>query len=115
VVSNLLSNAVKFTSRGGRAEIRLERSASEVRIVVTDTGKGIRPDFLLHAFEPFRQAEAASRRREGGLGLGLAIVRRVVELHGGRVEARSEGEGRGTEMVVTLPFRPPAAARGRSG
>ena len=115
VVSNLLSNAVKFTSLGGRAEIRLERSASEARIVVTDTGKGMPPDFLLHAFEPFRQAEAASRRREGGLGLGLAIVRRVVELHGGRVEARSEGEGRGTEMVVTLPFGPPAAARGRSG
>jgi signal transduction histidine kinase len=115
VVSNLLSNAVKFTPSGGHAEIRLEHSASEIRIIVTDTGQGIRPDFLSHVFEPFRQAEAASRRREGGIGLGLAIVRRVVELHGGRVEARSEGEGRGTEMIVTLPFNPLAAPASRSG
>jgi signal transduction histidine kinase len=115
VVANLLSNAVKFTPGGGRAEVRLERRRGEVRIVVTDTGQGIRPDFLRHVFEPFRQAEATSRRRDGGLGLGLAIVRRVVELHGGRVEARSEGEGRGTEVVVALPFNPVATPASRSG
>jgi signal transduction histidine kinase len=115
VVSNLLSNAVKFTPNGGRVEIRLARAAGEIRIVVTDTGQGIRPDFLPYVFEPFRQAEAASRRREGGIGLGLAIVRRVVELHGGRVEARSEGEGKGTEMTVILPFRRLTAAASRSG
>src|SRR5206468_12007130 len=106
VVSNLLSNAVKFTPSGGRAEIRLELNTSELHIVVRDTGQGIRPDFLPHVFEPFRQAEAASRRREGGIGLGLAIVRRVVELHGGRVKARSDGERRGTERIVTVPVRP---------
>ena len=115
VVSNLLSNAVKFTPGGGRAAIRLERGPGIVRIVVTDTGQGIRRDFLPYVFEPFRQAEAASRRREGGIGLGLAIVRRVVELHGGRVEARSEGEGQGTEITVILPFRPFAAPVSRSG
>jgi PAS domain S-box-containing protein len=114
-VSNLLSNAVKFTPSGGRAEIRLERNSSEISIVVKDTGQGIRTDFLPHVFEPFRQADAAGRRREGGLGLGLAIVRRVVELHGGRVDARSEGEGRGTEILVTLPFRPLAEAASGSG
>jgi signal transduction histidine kinase len=115
VVSNLLSNAVKFTPAGGRAEIRLERSGNEIRIAVRDTGQGIRPDFLPHVFEPFRQAEAPSRRSGGGVGLGLAIVRRLVELHGGEVEARSAGEGRGTEIVVTLPFRPLAATASRSG
>jgi signal transduction histidine kinase len=114
-VSNLLSNAVKFTPSGGRAEIRLERNSSEISIVVKDTGQGIRTDFLPYVFEPFRQADAAGRRREGGLGLGLAIVRRVVELHGGRVDARSEGEGQGTEILVTLPFRPLAEAASGSG
>jgi signal transduction histidine kinase len=73
--------------------------------VVADTGQGIPPEFLAHIFEPFRQAEAASRRREGGLGLGLAIVRHVVELHGGRVEAKSDGPGLGTEITVVLPWR----------
>jgi signal transduction histidine kinase len=103
VAWNLLSNAVKFTPGGGRVQMRLERDASEVRIVVKDTGQGIRAEFLPHVFEPFRQGETTSRRGHGGLGLGLAIVRSVVELHGGRVEARSEGEGRGAEFIITLP------------
>ena len=115
VVSNLLSNAIKFTPSGGRADVRLERGDGEIRIVVSDTGQGIRPDFLPHVFEPFRQAESAGRRREAGLGLGLAIVRRVVELHGGRVTAHSEGEGRGTTIIVTLPWRAAAGAVRRSG
>jgi signal transduction histidine kinase len=103
VVSNLLSNAVKFTPRGGRIEVSLHQAASEAVIEVRDTGRGIAAAFLPHVFDPFRQGDASATRSTGGLGLGLAIVRQLVELHGGRIEARSAGEGRGATFVVYLP------------
>ncbi len=103
VAWNLLNNAVKFSSRGGLVRARLERSTDEARIVVEDTGEGIRPDFLLHVFDRFRQADGTTTRRHGGLGLGLAIVKQLVELHGGEVSAFSEGLGRGARFVVSLP------------
>jgi PAS domain S-box-containing protein len=104
VVWNVLQNAVKFTPSGGRVEARVSRADSHVEIVVSDTGMGIPKDFLPHVFDAFRQADSSSSRRHGGLGLGLAIVRQLVELHGGRVEAASEGEGRGTTVTVRLPL-----------
>ena len=104
VVWNLLSNAVKFTAKGGRVQVRLERVNSHVEIVVSDTGAGIRPDFLPFVFERFRQAEAGTTRKTGGLGLGLAIVRHIVEMHGGTVDAASAGEGEGATFRVRLPL-----------
>jgi PAS domain S-box-containing protein len=104
VVWNLLSNAIKFTPKGGQIEVRLERSGSDARVRVSDSGEGIRKDFLLHVFERFRQGDSTSTRAYGGLGLGLAIVRHLVELHGGQVIAESEGEGRGATFTVTLPI-----------
>jgi len=104
VVWNLLSNAIKFTSGGGRVEIEIERTGQEVSIAVHDTGKGISPSFLPHVFDRFRQADASASRSSGGLGLGLSIVRHLVELHGGRVEARSAGEGQGATFTVVLPL-----------
>ena len=98
VVWNLLSNAVKFTPKNGRVQVRLERVNSHVEIVVSDTGIGIRPDFLPYVFERFRQAEAGTTRKTGGLGLGLAIVRHIVEMHGGTVEAASAGEDKGADV-----------------
>ena len=98
VVWNLVSNAVKFTPKKGRVQVRLERVNSHVEIVVSDTGIGIRPDFLPYVFERFRQAEAGTTRKTGGLGLGLAIVRHIVEMHGGTVEASSAGEGQGRHV-----------------
>ena len=106
VVWNLLSNAVKFTPRGGRVQVRLERVGSHVEIIVADTGKGIAPEFLPHVFDRFRQADQKITREHGGLGLGLAIVRQLVELHGGTARAESEGEGRGTTFTVSLPLLP---------
>jgi PAS domain S-box-containing protein len=103
VVWNLLSNAVKFTPRGGRVQIRLERADPYVDIVVSDTGIGIKPAFLPYVFERFHQAEAGTTRKTGGLGLGLAIVRHMVELHGGTVEASSPGDGQGAIFSVRLP------------
>jgi signal transduction histidine kinase len=111
ILWNLLSNAIKLTPRGGRVNVCLEPADGAVDIVVRDTGAGIAPDFLPHVFERFRQADGGARRRHGGLGLGLAIVRHLVELHGGTVWAESEGEGRGATFVVRLPIRAPAAAR----
>ncbi len=105
VVWNLLSNAIKFTPEGGRVEIRLERVNSAVEIRVSDTGKGIDPDFLPFVFERFRQADSSSTRAYSGLGLGLAIVRNLVELHGGSVSAYSAGLGLGTTFTVRLPVR----------
>ncbi len=102
---NLLSNAIKFTDPGGRVEARLERDESEVRIVVRDTGHGIAPDFLPHVFDLFRQADSSSARRQGGLGLGLALARRLVEMHGGRINADSPGEGQGATFTINLPAR----------
>ena len=103
VVWNLLSNAVKFTPRGGRVQLRLQRVNSHVEISVSDTGIGIREAFLPHLFERFRQGDSTTTRAHGGLGLGLAIARRIVELHGGRIEAFSPGEGKGSTFRVHLP------------
>jgi signal transduction histidine kinase/ActR/RegA family two-component response regulator len=103
---NLLSNAIKFTASGGRVEARLERSKTEARITVSDTGKGIAPDFLPYVFDPFRQADSSSARRQGGLGLGLALAKRLVEMHGGAIKAESAGEGQGATFTVTLPMWP---------
>ncbi|MBW4540728.1 MAG: response regulator [Myxacorys chilensis ATA2-1-KO14] len=104
VVWNLLSNAVKFTPEGGRVDIQLERSGSCAQISVSDTGKGIHPDFLCNVFDYFRQEDGATTRKFGGLGLGLAIVRHLVELHGGTVQAESLGEGQGATFRVKLPL-----------
>ncbi len=93
VVWNLLSNAVKFTPKGGRVQTRLTQADSHVEIEVSDTGQGIPLEFLPHVFERFRQADASTTRRHTGLGLGLAIVRHLVELHGGSVIVLSAGEG----------------------
>jgi len=103
VVWNLLSNAVKFTPTGGRVEVHLERVGADVRVRVTDNGQGIAPNFLPHVFERFRQADSSSTRSNGGLGLGLAIVRHLIELHGGVVGVASPGEGLGATFTFTLP------------
>jgi PAS domain S-box-containing protein len=104
VVWNLLSNAVKFTSKEGRVQVRVERVNSHIEIVVSDTGIGIPPEFLPHVFERFRQADAGTTRKTGGLGLGLSIVRHIVEMHGGSVHVASDGEGRGATFRVRLPL-----------
>jgi PAS domain S-box-containing protein len=106
IVWNLLSNAVKFTPRGGLVQLRLSRVNSHVEIAVVDTGQGIHTDFLPHVFDRFRQADQKITRQHGGLGLGLSIVRHLVELHGGTVRADSAGEGKGSTFTVTLPVAP---------
>ena len=103
IVWNLLSNAVKFTPSGGHVNVRLLGSNSHVDIVVTDDGNGIPSEFLPHVFDRFRQADGSKTRRHGGLGLGLAIVRNLVDLHGGQVNAHSEGEGKGTTFTISIP------------
>ncbi len=107
IVWNLLSNAIKFTPSGGRVVISLQRSNDRIEIVVRDNGPGIAPEFLPHVFERFWQSDSGSQRRHGGLGLGLAIVRHLVEMHGGTVTADSAGEGRGATLRVNLPVRRP--------
>ncbi len=109
VAWNLVSNAIKFTPKGGRVLVRLERVESHVEVAVSDTGQGIAPEFLPHVFDRFRQADATTTRAFGGLGLGLAIVRQLVELHGGTVRVESAGEGLGSTFTVSLPL---AAVRG---
>ncbi len=109
ILWNLLSNAVKFTPIGGRVEVQLTQINHHVQIQVSDTGKGINPDFLPHVFEHFRQEDGATTRKFGGLGLGLAIVRQLVELHGGKVFATSAGEGQGATFTVRLPLLAPAS------
>jgi PAS domain S-box-containing protein len=104
IMWNLLSNAVKFTARGGRVQVRLERIDSRVEIVVSDTGIGITPDFLPHIFERFRQADSRFAREHGGLGLGLAITRHLVEMHGGTITASSAGPGTGASFRVRVPI-----------
>ena len=104
IVWNLLTNAVKFTEKGGTVTVQLERIESQVAIRVTDTGIGIEPEFLPHVFERFKQADASSTRTQGGLGLGLAIVRHLVELHGGTIRAESAGANRGSSFKVCLPL-----------
>ena len=123
VVWNLLSNAIKFTKEGGRVDVSLERVDPYIQITVRDTGQGIRPEFLPYMFDRYRQADVFGGRRAGGLGLGLTLVRQLVEMHGGSVEAESEGEGKGATFTVRLPVRavytaetegaPPASGRGR--
>ena len=108
VVWNLLQNAIKFTPAGGRVELRLERDDKQARIVVSDTGKGIEPEFLPHIFDRFSQSDMSQTRRHGGLGLGLALVKQLVELHGGTIEAASAGAG--ATFTVTLPLRAPQVA-----
>jgi signal transduction histidine kinase/CheY-like chemotaxis protein len=124
VVWNLLSNAIKFTPKGGHVQVILERRHSHVELIVSDTGSGIDAQFLPHVFDRFRQADAGTTRQHGGLGLGLAIVRHLVELHGGSVSAESAGAGTGTTFRVRIPLtiavyeeaeppvRPPLAADG---
>lgn len=107
VVWNLLSNALKFTPSGGVVQVKFQRANSHLEIVVTDSGEGIKPDFLPHVFERFRQADGSTTRAHGGLGLGLAIVRHLVELHGGNVRAESDGEKKGATFTVKLPLLPP--------
>ena len=104
VLWNLLSNAVKFTPKGGRVQVLLERINSHLEISVIDTGEGIKPEFLPFVFDRFRQADASTTRRHGGLGLGLSIVKQLVELHGGSVRVKSDGPGRGSTFIVALPF-----------
>jgi CheY-like chemotaxis protein len=103
VVWNLLMNAVKFTPRGGQVELHLRAASSHVEIVVSDTGQGIAPEMLPHVFERFRQADSSSTRKHGGLGLGLALVKQLVELHGGTVVAQSAGHDQGATFTVALP------------
>ena len=111
---NLLSNAVKFTPDGGRISVSAAQIDDRIRIEVTDTGIGIEPAFLPHVFDRFRQADSATTRRYGGLGLGLAIVHDLVRLHGGDVEVRSAGVGQGATFVVTLPASLRGARRART-
>ncbi|MGH9850238.1 MAG: hybrid sensor histidine kinase/response regulator, partial [Blastocatellia bacterium] len=103
IVWNLLANAIKFTPPSGRVELRMENVNHHVRITVKDTGKGIEPEFLPFVFDRFRQSDSSSARRFGGLGLGLSLVKQLVELHGGTIEAASDGSGRGATFTVTLP------------
>ena len=105
VIWNLLSNAVKFTESGGTVTVTLEVQSAQVALMVTDTGQGIEPKFLPHVFERFTQSDSSASRRHGGLGLGLALVRELVELHGGRVRVVSDGVGKGTTFSVLLPAR----------
>jgi signal transduction histidine kinase/DNA-binding response OmpR family regulator len=104
VAWNLLSNAIKFTSAGGRVGVQLARVNSHVEIIVSDTGQGIGADFLPHVFDRFRQADGTTTRSHGGLGLGLAIVRHLVELHGGTISAASDGDGQGATFTIQLPL-----------
>ncbi|MGB8508436.1 MAG: PAS domain S-box protein [Pyrinomonadaceae bacterium] len=106
VVWNLLSNALKFTPRGGRVQVKLERVNSHVEIAVSDSGDGISPEFLPHVFDRFRQADGRTTRQHGGMGLGLSIVRHLIELHGGTVRAESAGLGQGSTFTVLLPVAP---------
>lgn len=106
IVWNLLSNAIKFTPKGGKVEVRLELADGYAQIIVSDTGKGISAEFLPYVFDYFRQADSTSTRSFGGLGLGLAIVRNLIEMHGGIVKADSHGEGKGAIFTVSLPLLP---------
>ncbi|HEX8559694.1 MAG TPA: ATP-binding protein [Pyrinomonadaceae bacterium] len=114
VMWNLLSNAVKFTPRGGRVEVELRREGERAVVRVGDTGQGIAPEFLPHVFDRFRQADMGTTRQHGGLGLGLSIVRHLVELHGGEVTAESEGLGRGSTFTLRLPLRDAPRQEARS-
>jgi PAS domain S-box-containing protein len=111
VVWNILSNAVKFTPRGGRIDVRVVQTDAQMQIVISDTGIGFPPAFRQHVFERFRQAESGPSRLHGGLGLGLAIARHIVEMHGGTIDADSAGEGTGATFTVSLPLSTVPAAQ----
>jgi signal transduction histidine kinase/ActR/RegA family two-component response regulator len=115
VVWNLLSNAIKFTPTGGRIEIRVERAGRQLRLRISDTGCGIGPEFLPFIFDRFRQADGTTTRCHGGLGLGLAIVRHLVELHGGSITADSAGIDQGSTFIITLPLAPQSRRKKTSG
>jgi signal transduction histidine kinase len=115
IVWNLLSNAIKFTPASGRVTLTLSSSRSHARMVISDTGHGIRADFLPHVFDRFRQEDLSPTRTHGGLGLGLAVVRHLVEAHGGTVAAESAGEGHGATFTVMLPLRDGAEATEKNG
>lgn len=104
LLTNLLSNAIKFTPAAGRIDIRYARFGSWAEVTVSDTGHGIRPDFLPYIFDPFKQENSSRANIDGGLGLGLAIARQIVEEHGGEIDAVSPGEGKGTTFTVRLPI-----------
>jgi len=106
VVWNLLANAIKFTPSGGRIEVKVERAGRNLKLRVSDNGQGISPEFLPFIFERFRQADGTTTRQHGGLGLGLAIARHLVELHGGTIRAASAGEGQGSTFIIKLPLAP---------
>jgi len=110
VIGNLLSNGVKFTPQGGRVQVRLRETESAVEITVSDTGEGIARRFLPYVFDRFRQEDVTTTRAHGGLGLGLSLVRNLVELHGGTVKVESPGRGKGAQFTVGLPRRPAVAA-----
>jgi two-component system CheB/CheR fusion protein len=119
---NLLNNAVKFTPAGGSVQVSTKPDSGNAVLVVTDTGEGIDPQFLPSVFEMFRQADGSNRRKHGGMGIGLALVQQLVHLHGGSVSAESEGPGRGSRFVVSLPlsretqaFKPSTAAASLEG
>jgi signal transduction histidine kinase len=105
IVRNLLSNAIKFTPEGGRVQIALRQVDSDVEIEVSDSGIGISPEFLPHVFDRFRQVDSSPSRKHGGLGLGLAIAKHLVELHGGSIRAASDGIGQGATFTISLPLR----------
>ena len=105
IVWNLLSNAIKFSDKGGNVRVALDRERSSSRITVSDDGQGISGELLPYVFDRFRQADNSSRRQYGGLGLGLSIVKHIVEMHGGTVEAESPGEGKGSTFIVRLPIK----------
>ncbi len=113
VVWNLAMNAVKFTPQSGRVSVTVRRTTGSAEIVVEDTGEGMAPELLPHVFEAFRQGDSSSTRAHGGLGLGLALVRQIVELHGGQVSAESAGKGHGSRFTVTLPLAVTRTAHGR--
>jgi len=110
VVWNLLQNAIKFTPEGGSVALRVERAVGLVRLIVSDTGRGIEPEFLPAIFDRFTQNDMSRSRRHGGLGLGLALVKQLVEMHGGTIEAASEGAGEGATFIITLPLNAPQVA-----
>ena len=103
VVWNLVMNAVKFTPHGGRVDVVVRRVDGSAEVAVSDNGEGISPDLLPHVFDQFWQEDSSTTRAHGGLGLGLTLVKRLVELHGGRVRAESAGKGKGATFTVTLP------------
>ena len=114
VIGNVLTNAIKFTPEGGRVDVSVEHVGSQMEVKVVDAGRGISADFLPHVFERFRQGDKTTSRQQGSLGLGLAIVRQLVELHGGTVHAASDGEGRGATLTIRLPILTAAAPAERA-